>query len=259
MTQAVRRQVPTVPTEPLVSPRAFVAMVITLGVLAVLGYVGQSLSRSTNFPIRTVTVEGNFLFLTPGYIQSLVSRSLQGGFFQIEVQEIRAALLEEPWVRDAQIERRWPDVVRVTIEEQEPTARWGEHALLNTAADVFAPNPGTFPRGLPRLNGPVGSELEVLTTYRMVSGHMRALGLKVALLELSERGAWMVGLEGNTRLLLGRHRIEERLARFRVAYDLALKTTWAEIASVDLRYTNGLAIRGRTREAAGPGAASRGG
>jgi len=257
--QAVRRQVATTPAEPPVSPRALVAMVITLGVLAILGYVGQSLSHSTNFPIRKVAVEGNFLFLTPGYIQALVSRSLHGGFFQVDVQEIRSGLLEEPWVRDAQIERRWPDIVRVRIEEQQPTARWGEHALLNTAADVFAPNPGTFPRGLPRLNGPVGSELEVLTTYRMVTERMRALGLKVASLELSERGAWTVGLEGETRLLLGRHRIEERLERFRAAYDLALKATWPEIASVDLRYTNGLAIRERAPRAVGPGEGQRGG
>lgn len=245
MSQAVRKSLPQSAERPAVTLRSLMAMLLTLFLLGAVGYVGQSLARATSFPINKVTVEGDFRYLTPGYIQSLVSRSLHGGFFQIDVQEIRRGLLEEPWVMEATIERRWPDVIRVAISEQRPAARWGGHALLNTAADVFAPNLGTFPQDLPRLDGPVGSELEVLTTYRAVTERMRALGLTVASLELSERGAWTVGLTGDTRLILGRNRIEERLERFRLAYDLALRDTWSDVESVDLRYTNGFAIQER--------------
>ncbi len=243
MSQAARKEVDNVPAMPVVSARLLLGMGISLALLVAAGYAAQSFRRATNFPINKVMVEGDFRYLTPGYIQSLVSRSLHGGFFQVNVQEIRKALLEEPWVMEATIERRWPDVIRVAINEQQPAARWGEHALINTAADVFAPRSGTFPRDLPRLNGPVGSEQEVLNTFRTVSSQVRPLGLTVAWVDLSERGAWTVGLNGGIQLILGRHRLEERLRRFNTAFELALKEAWPKVKSIDLRYTNGFAIR----------------
>jgi len=248
MIQAVRKQSTETLERPVVTVRSLMAMLITLVLLVLIGYVGQSLTRATSFPIKKVAVEGDFRHLTPSYIQTLVSNAVRGGFFQIDVQAIRRGLLEEPWVMDAQVERRWPDAIRVVISEQRPAARWGRSALLNTAADVFAPRLGSFPRDLPQLSGPVGSELEVLGTFRAVADHVRPMGLKVVAVDLSERGAWIVGLNGETRLLLGRNRLEERLARFRLAYDLSLHETWPAVLSVDLRYTNGFAIQERTPE-----------
>jgi cell division protein FtsQ len=245
MNQAVRKQSQAVPEAAPVTARLLWSMLLTLALLVAVGYVGQSLTRTTSFPIKKVTVEGDFRFLTPGYIQTLVGRSLHGGFFQLDVQEIRRSLLEEPWVMEATIERIWPDVLRVSINEQRPAAQWGKHALLNTAADMFAPGVGTFPQDLPQLSGPVGSESEVLATYRLIAARMAALDLSVAWLELSERGAWTVGLTDETRLILGRHRIDERLQRFRQGFESALKENWHNVESIDLRYTNGFAIQER--------------
>lgn len=259
MNQAVRKQASTPSVHSPLTARSLWSMTLTLILLVAVGYVGQSLTRATSFPIKNVTVEGDFRYLTPGYIQTLVGQSLRGGFFQIDVQEIRRSLLEEPWVMEATIERRWPDVLRVAISEQQPAARWGNHALLNTAADVFAPALGTFPQHLPRLSGPVGSETEILSTYRVIAERMMPLGLSVTWLELSERGAWTVGLQNETRLILGRHRINERLQRFRRAFESALKENWSDIESIDLRYTNGFAIQERKLEDSHYGLDKRGG
>lgn len=240
-------------TGSLLSVRALTSMVLTLLLLMAVGYVGQSLTRAASFPIKKVTVEGDFRYLTTEYIQTMVGRSLRGGFFQIDVQEIRRGLLEEPWVMEATIERKWPDALRVAIREQQPAAQWGQHALLNTVADIFAPLSGTFPRDLPHLNGPVGSETEVLKTYRVIAERMEPLGLSVACLELSERGAWTAGFKDQTRLTLGRHRIEERLQRFRRSFESALEANWSNIESIDLRYTNGFAVQARKIEDADDG------
>ncbi len=259
MNQAVRKQTNAPPEPAPVTARLLWSMLLSLVLLVAVGYVGQSLTRATSFPIKKVTVEGDFRFLTPGYIQTLVGQSLSGGFFQVDVQKIRHDLVEEPWVMEATIERIWPDVLRVSISEQRPAAKWGKHALLNTTADVFAPGVGSFPEDLPQLSGPVGSESEVLATYRLIAGRLTALDLAVAWLELSERGAWTVGLRDETRLILGRHRIDERLRRFRLAFESALKENWHNVESIDLRYTNGFAIQERKTEKAEFGLEKRGG
>jgi len=261
MSQAVRRSPPpaAAPRKPPVSLRGLISMGVSLILLAGLGYVGQSLQRPGSFPIRKVAVEGDFRHLAPAYVETLVAGGLQGGYFQIDVQALRARLKGEPWIKDAAVERVWPDVLRVAITEQQPAARWGRDALLNTEAEVFKPQRDSFPPGLVRLHGPQGSEEEVLSAYHRIERQMQALELKVARLGLSDRGAWTLGLADGTRLVLGRERLEERLSRFERAYIAGLRDEWSAVASVDLRYTNGFAVMGRKVEKTGEVPVQRGG
>jgi cell division protein FtsQ len=261
MSQAVRRSPPPTPAprKPPVSLRGLLSMLVSLILLAGLGYVGQSLQRPGSFPIRKVAVEGDFRHLAPAYVETLVAGGLQGGYFQIDVQALRSRLLGEPWIKDAAVERVWPDVLRVAITEQQPVARWGKDALLNTQAEVFKPHPDSFPSGLVHLRGPVGSEEEVLSAYHRIERQMQALELKVARLGLSDRGAWTLGLAGGTRLVLGRERLNERLSRFERAYVAGLRDGWSTVASVDLRYTNGFAVMERKVEKTGEVPVQRGG
>jgi cell division protein FtsQ len=225
--------------------RVVAALGLLIALLIGLGYLAQSIRSETGYPIRTVAVEGDFRFLTPTYVQSLVTKAMRGGFFQLNVQIIQDQLLAEPWIAAATVERVWPDVIRVAIKEQVPAAQWGENALLNAAADIFAPNPGSIPEGLPRLNGPVGSESEVLESYGRIAEQLDELGLKVSVVSLSGRGAWTVTLSDDAQLILGRHDVARRLARFRAAFAPLLKPEWARIEVVDLRFTNGFAVTER--------------
>ena len=249
MSQAVRRTLPPpAPVVPPVSWRGLLSMVLTLLLLAGLGYIGQSLQKPGSFPIRKVAVEGDFRHLAPGYVQTLVGGALHGGFFQIDVQRLRLGLLREPWVREASVQRVWPDTVRVIITEQVPAARWGSDALLNIEASVFRPARGSIPPGLVRLDGPAGSEREVLATFRSLAPRLRTLGLELVRLRLSDRGAWSFRLADRTRVILGRDRLQERLDRFERAYRAGLADVWSTIAAVDLRYTNGFAVLEREVE-----------
>ena len=251
MSQAIKR-VPDqgVLETPAVSLRSLLSMLLTLVLLVGLGFVGQSLQRPGSFPIRKVAVEGDFRHLPPRRVQRLVGQALQGGFFQVDVQQLRLGVLREPWVREASVQRVWPDTVRVVIEEQVPVARWGRDALLNTEAEVFRPARASFPKGLVRLQGPPGSEREVLVMYRDLAARLERLQLPLAHLTLSERGAWRFRLADETEVVLGRERVAERLDRFERAYRAQLVDAWSGIAAIDLRYTNGFTVMERKVEAA---------
>ncbi|MSR13111.1 MAG: FtsQ-type POTRA domain-containing protein [Gammaproteobacteria bacterium] len=230
----------------LTRPNSFLAIALSVMLLVGLGYIAKAVS-GTDYPIRKVSVEGDFRFLTPTYIQALVTKSLDGGFFQVDVQKIHRELLEEPWIFDATVERLWPDVIRVEIKEQIPTARWGENALLNSDADVFAPHVASIPQALPRLSGPVGTEIEVLRAYKKMAERLDALGMKVGSVSVSQRGAWTLTLTDNTQLIFGRDDIWRRLHRFCASFDVLLKEGWTRIAKVDLRFTNGFSVTERRR------------
>ena len=57
------------------------------------------------------------------------------------------------------------------------------------------------------------------------------------------RGSWRIKLENGIVLKIGREHQAKRLKRFMVAYDQSLNEVLDKISVVDLRYTNGFAVK----------------
>lgn len=246
---------------PRVAPRPLrIGRWIFVGLLAAAVLLGPRVISTWvepgDFPIRKVKVDGDFRFLAPDQIEALVTSAVQGGFFEVDVRKVRARILQEPWVLDATVVRAWPDAIRVSIREQRPVARWGPDALLSAQSRVFRPRNKRLPEGLAVLHGPPGSEAEVWSMYQQIRAVLEPLGLKVAEVTLSERRAWSVALADGAALILGRHFVVDRLQRFARAWPSVLESNWSRVASLDLRYTNGFAVRPRVAaqgsEAASP-------
>ena len=248
-TQAAVRQ-----EEVLRKPHTWLYFALAVTLVWALLRVAAEVRDPAAFPIRRVTVDGDFRYLAPANIRQAVSGAVRGGFFHVDVQHVRDTLMEEPWVREATVQRLWPDTLHVSIQEQQPVAYWGDHALLNDAADIFVPAKASFPAGLVQLDGPVGSETETLSTYRQAAERLAPLGLVVAAVSLSERRAMTIGLRDGATIVLGRRAALDRLERFIAAYRQVLRDNWARVSVIDLRYTNGFSIRERTADAAGDAA-----
>lgn len=231
-------------------PLAWLFALLAAALVAAAVTMFEELSDPMAFPIRRVTVDGDFRYLAPANLRKTVSDAVRGGFFHVDVQHVRETILEEPWVREATVQRLWPDTLHVSIVEQQPVAYWGEHALLNDAGDLFVPARASFPAGLIRLDGPVGTELETLDAWRHAAAKLKPLGLAVAAVSLSERRALTLRLTDGATIVLGRRAAYDRLERFVAAYRKVLRDNWARIAVVDLRYTNGFSIRERAVDAA---------
>jgi len=231
----------TTPRE-LPSLSSVVFSLLFLATVTLLSWAALELRDPGALPIRRVVVEGTLVHLDASRIEAVVAECVHAGFFGIDVDDIRARLQDEPWVRDAAVRRVWPDSLHVAIAEQVAVARWGDYGLLNAEADLFVPAPEELPADLVRLDGPLGTELEVLRRYRFVAERLGALGLRVAAVELSARHAWSVTTDGGHQIVFGRKDFDARLARFELGYRRALAQAWARIARVDLRYTNGFAV-----------------
>ena len=224
-------------------PLLFMVGVIGFLMFVYGGFLTQQVLDPEAFPIRKIAVDGEFHQLTAEHVQSVVSKAVLGGFFNVDIAKVRARILDEPWVFDAAVRRVWPDTIRVSIREQAAVARWGEYALLNKFADIFVPDASGIPSNLVVLDGPIGTESEILESYFSMQKKLDEVGLQVGRIHLSERRAWAVDIKDGATLLIGRHAVAERLGRFSRAYEHVLKSNWKRVALVDLRYTNGFAIR----------------
>lgn len=208
-----------------------------------------------HLPIREVRIAGELRHLSPAHVQQAVLAEATGGFFSVDVDRIRAAVLGDPWVREVSVRRVWPDTLVVTVSEQHPLATWGTATLINAEGAVFRPALEQFPAGLPLLTGPEGAQVTLLNRYRQLQAWFAPLGLRVRQVDLNPRRSWRfivandpaggmtLAVGGEIEVIVGRTDFDARVQRLITAWPRTVGAREDEIAAVDLRYTNGFAVR----------------
>ncbi|KRW62725.1 cell division protein FtsQ/DivIB [Pseudomonas sp. TTU2014-080ASC] len=196
-------------------------------------------------PIAKISVEGDLGYINQQAVQERIAPYASASFFSVDLLGLRRDLEAMPWIAHAQVRRVWPDQLVVRLEEQLPIARWGDEALLNNQGGAFAPQELKNYQHLPQLYGPKRAQQRVMQQYQVLSQMLRPMGFTVARLELRERGSWFLSTGQGIELLLGRDHVVEKMRRFASIYNKVLKDQQENIARIDLRYANGLAVAWR--------------
>jgi len=206
-----------------------------------------------HLPLRTLEISGELRHLDRAEIAGAIGEAARGGFFTVDVDAVRGRAEALPWVRSARVRRIWPDRLRVEVEEQQPVARWGERALLNAAGERFMPPATDIDTTLPRLQGPEALSERVMRRYVSIRRQLAGIGRSVRSLTLTERRAWRLELDNGVLLNLGREDTERRMQRFVRVYPGLVAAAGTEMQTVDMRYSNGFAVRWQERQQTAPG------
>lgn len=212
------------------------------GALLALAALATLLASGLDQPVRSIVIEGPFQRVSAVEIEQAARGALRGGFVSADLDKLRAAVESLAWVDRARVQRLWPDRIQVEVVEQQAAARWGEDGLLNTRGELFAAGVRHVPPELPRLDGPDGSEWQVAQRYLAIQGRLVEQGLRVAALRLDPRGAWELDLTNGVTVRLGRRQVDERMDRLVQVTAQTIAGRAAEIAYIDMRYSNGFAI-----------------
>lgn len=222
--------------------RGLSIMAAGLVLAGALGWLWSVLSDPRTLPFKAVQIDGSFTHVRADAVRDAAAPLLKGNFFTVDVGEVQRAVEGLPWVRYAEVRRRWPDTVEVVITEQSAAALWGADALVNEAGEVFRPPRATFPTSLPAMQGPEGTGPLVTRTYRNLSQILAPLNVRITRLVLDDRRAWQLELDNGMQVMLGRGEPYARLLRFVRFYHRALQGRDASVERVDLRYGNGFAV-----------------
>lgn len=213
-------------------------LVIGLGLYAGIDW----LKDPRSLPLQVVRIEGDFVHLERHELELVVADQVRGGFFSLDVEAVRSAIRALPWVDEVAVRRVWPDTLRIWVAEQVPLARWGKKGLVNVRGEAFQPDGSERPAGLPLLEGPEGSEREMVGRYLELQRKLDPLGLKLVRLRQDARGAWRSEFDNGTLLELGSRDVHLRFDRFLRLYPRLKAAGRGEPVQVDLRYTNGLVV-----------------
>ena len=219
-----------------------VIMLLVAGMLSV-----NQLFQPDTLPFRTIQVFGQLKWMKKDTLNQLVVDNINGGFFSLDVDGLKQHLERQTWIESVAIRRVWPDVLQIDVSEQHPVAIWNHNAIINRRGELFTANEEKFPPALINIEGPQGSHQALMKYYQTLADMTAALGLHISGLTVNERRAMTLTLNNGLQLLLGRVRTEfdmvTEMNRFVQAYQTALAPKIEKIQLVDLRYTNGLAVR----------------
>jgi cell division protein FtsQ len=219
----------------------------------------QWLARQPVFQLRGIAVIGDVTHNSVATIRANALPAMSGNYFTMDLQQTQKAFSAVPWVRQAVVQRVWPNRIRVQLEEHrvaamwspdESTARTGSSAidqLVNTHGEVFDANLGDVEdQELITLRGPEGSAAHMLTMARTLAPVWNRLQATVDELSLSGRGSWRVQLDTGAVIELGRGSPAELLARCEqfVATVGQFTTQYQRpVQYADLRHRDGYALR----------------
>lgn len=224
------------------------ASMFAMLVAAVLAFLAmttlpKTFDTSPIFPIREVIFAGDMQRVDAAELRR-VAGGIRGSMLHTDLNDVKAAIKQVHWVRNADVRRRFPATLEVSVEEHRPFAKWmvGDaevRALVNTFGEVFEAD---FDESLPIFSGPQGTSTEVLASYASFKTQLAEIGQVPSAVTLSARRAWQLKLDNGVLLELGRSEAVERLARFVKAYPVLPAIQVANVR-VDLRYQSGMTVR----------------
>ncbi len=197
------------------------------------------------FPLQSVRLSAAPQRVDVEKVLQVVRNDVRGNFFTVDIERLRKSLEKLPWVRKVNIRREFPRNLEVLLEEHQALARWNSSALVNQQGEVFVAD---SEQTLPKFTGQDGAAAEMAQYYIQFSQQLAALDLEVTNVALSPRHAWQLHLNNGMVLELGREDMQQRLMRFVEVYPYSIAAIQTQVRYVDLRYRNGFAVSGLTRQ-----------
>ncbi len=227
-----------------ISKQAGFVLVLLLLLLALGVSVWVSLGITTRdrWPIRWLEVQGRFERVSAEQLRASLLPQTQSSFFTVDLDEIRQTTARIPWVSSVRVQKRWPDTVVVIVDEYRPVAHWNGDQLVSVRGETFVVPEGHNLQGLPWLEGEQRRFEEVIKRWTNYNQALAPHGLEIARLSQDKRGSWEMTLNNATRIRIGRDATGDRLARLLASWPVLLDGRDAAPLTVDLRYTNGIAV-----------------
>ena len=225
-------------------------LLIAIGCLSY--YVQKHATGLLTWPrVERVRVEGNLHPADYEVFKSIVVAHVSKGLLRISTSRLEMELEKLPWVYRVQSRRSWPDTLEVTVQGQDPIARWGKSGLMNEKGEIFFPKSIDSYTALPMLYGDEARAPLLVHEFENSVKSLEPLGLQLQGLFEDERHSKQMVLSNGVILVAGHGNVRKKIARFIAAYEQFLSPQISRVKKVDLRYTNGLAVEWKDPQLAG--------
>ena len=219
---------------------AFLLLLAPLLLIAA-GYIW--INRPENLTIQSVEVTGDLKYLNQDELQPIIEPFVSTNLYLLDAKNLETELEFNTWVYSASMTKLWPDKLRITIHEERPIAFWGEDSMLNEFGEIIDAQLPEKMGQLPILFSPEDNGRNMVENYLKVQEWTRDFPAKIVEFREDSRGSWQLKLASGLVVNIGRDQQEKRLRRFVIGYKEELVDQINKVHTVDLRYTNGFAVK----------------
>ncbi|MBL4583922.1 MAG: cell division protein FtsQ/DivIB [Pseudomonadales bacterium] len=196
-----------------------------------------------NPAIGRVTVGGEMTNTDRHILQIHLSALNKKRFFDANIDELAVQINAMEWVNEVHIRKQWPNQISVVVEERIPVARWGISELVDHSGYVFSvgDTQNEF-RHLPKLVSASQKDLLLIEKFREVEPQFEKMGLRVEQMSRTNIDSWSIQLAGGPTIILGSQHFDQRVGRFFTLWGNLPKGNRENMATMDFRYSNGVAV-----------------
>ena len=195
-----------------------------------------------NRPIDSINISGDLKRVSIKAIENNTNNVLNKGFLSFNASVVKKKIESLDWVQSVEIIRVWPNKIDIRIMEESLLGVWNNDLILNSSGKLYVVDKRSVPENIPQLNGPKGSEREVMNLFIKIDTLLTGRGLYLEAITLDARGSWSFTVKRNIEINLGKTEINQKLERFFLALDQSLLAKINKVSYIDLRYSEGLAV-----------------
>ncbi|MFO7809312.1 cell division protein FtsQ/DivIB [Guyparkeria sp.] len=207
--------------------------------------VSQRVWLKLQSPVAVLEIDGANRFATEERVRQELWPALGQGIWTVDITALRKRLMEDAWLTEVRITRKWPDRLLVDLQTHQPIATWNGERLLSAAGVVFEPQRRPVDLRLPQLAGPAGSQWTVWERYTSLTPVLAGVGMELTGVAMSPRGSLSLSLASGAVIQTGQESLEARLQRLLDVYPDTLAGKMDQVERIDLRYSNGFAVAWR--------------
>ncbi|MFH4354887.1 MAG: cell division protein FtsQ/DivIB [Neisseriaceae bacterium] len=161
---------------------------------------------------------------------------------RINVNRIKQDFKVNDWVKSVRVERHWPDTVRVVIAERVPVAQWVKPAgrLVDDEGELFK---GSSERFLVLFKGEVNTEKALFQLYKKIEPLLHQQGLALLEIEYTNRSTWILTLNNQIKVFLGRENIVAKLEQLLKVWPQLIQSDDRNIKEIHAEYKEGFAVK----------------
>lgn len=199
--------------------------------------------KSNHWEIIDIELDAEFRRVNSEQIRIAVASYPQRSFFKVKTHIIRDNLVKIPWVQQVTVNKKWPHSIVIKVIEHKAVAVWNENKLLNEKGEVFNVDSIDVLTALPKIQGDDNNSQIIWDKFIRFNDIVNNIGFDITSTVVSSRGGWQLSLSNGININLGSQQMDAKLVRLTETWSKLLKINEQKPEYIDLRYTNGYAVK----------------
>ena len=191
-----------------------------------------------NYPIDEVDINTNDVNYNQQRIDNLISAIYGKDLISLDISNIQKYIVEDIWIKDAEISKSFPSTIKIKIIQHQPYAIYNSKLMMRDGSIIKSDN---ISYELPVIEDNANNVSKSRRILTISTENLNKIDLKIKRIEIFNS---LVRIHTSKYTLISdRPNLELNLNRLALSLNDLIEAFDQEINSIDMRYSNGFAIK----------------